>query len=245
MDSYRGFAAVYDLFMAKEVPYDAWADYIDDLLRVNGCKSVVDLACGTGNTTLRLAARGYDMIGIDASEDMLTQAQNKAFEEEQRILWLAQDMRALDLYGTVDAVVCTCDGLNYLINEADLREVFRRVRLFLNPGGIFIFDMNTEFKFAQVLGNGLFGDTTEGAAYQWENHYDPATQVNTYRVMFQVGDEVFTELHRQRAYHPADVVNWLMTAGFASVQLRENYGNAPPSPTATRITFIVHTGRIL
>jgi SAM-dependent methyltransferase len=190
---------VYDLFMTKEIPYDAWAEYITRLLnkhlsigtnRNGKAPIILDLACGTGNITLRLAARGYDMIGVDASGDMLAQAQNKAFEQGHRVLWLAQDMRALDLYGTVDAAVCTCDGLNYILNGNELMETFRRVRLFLNPGGIFIFDMNTAYKFGVILGNGAFADAAEGAQYQWDNHYNPASNINTYRVTFQMGDEM-------------------------------------------------------
>jgi len=241
MDNYLRFAAVYDLFMVKEIPYDTWAAYITEIIKetaVTETPVVLDLACGTGNITLRLAAQGFDMIGVDASEDMLAQAQSKASEQNLPILWLAQDMRGLDLYGTVDAAVCTLDGLNYILTIDELKEVFRRVRLFLHPRGVFIFDMNTVFKFKEILGNGTFADTAESAEYQWDNHYDPLSGINTYRVTFQTGNEVFTELHRQRAYDPVDVSNWLMEAGFASVQLRDNYTHVPPSTTTARVTFI-------
>ena len=116
---YKGFARMYDALMA-DAPYDIWAAYIDGVLkkhlkRANEAQPIVlDLACGTGNMTLRLAKMGYDMIGVDASEDMLAEAQRKAYEEGQSILFLAQDMQKLDLYGTVDAVASVCDGLNYI-----------------------------------------------------------------------------------------------------------------------------------
>ena len=255
MDAYNRFADVYDLFMSKDVPYDAWVAYIDDILyksfpgKSRSDLTILDMACGTGNVTLRLAQLGYDLIGTDASDDMLMQAQEKSFNVGKRILWLAQDMRKLDLYGTVDAVVCTCDGLNYLLTEADINEVFRRVRLFMNPGGIFIFDMNTEYKFKDVMGNGAFGDATKDAQYQWDNHYDPASRINTYRLTFQITDpqkngqpEIFTELHRQRAYHPDDVHKFLLACGFANVMIRDNYTHAPLSPTSTRTTFICRAG---
>ncbi|MCL2363199.1 MAG: class I SAM-dependent methyltransferase [Defluviitaleaceae bacterium] len=253
MDAYKQFADIYDLFMAKDVPYDAWTTYIDGAIRKKfpakgrADLTMLDMACGTGNMTLRLAALGYDIIGVDISEDMLMQAQEKSFDAGKRILWLAQDMRALDLYGTVDAAICTCDGLNYLLTDADLREVFRRLRLFMNPGGIFIFDMNTEYKFKEVMGNGAFGDTTQGAQYQWENHYDPVSRINTYRLTFQIAapqkngqPELFTELHRQRAYDPKDICDFLLAGGFTAVTVRDGYTDAPLSPTSLRVTFICH-----
>jgi ubiquinone/menaquinone biosynthesis C-methylase UbiE len=254
MDNYFRFATIYDLFMLKEIPYDTWAAYIADIIKETVVAAVadtavanahaaeppvvLDLACGTGNITLRLATLGFDMIGVDASEDMLAQAQSKAAEQNLRILWLAQDMRELDLYGTVDAAVCTCDGLNYILTVDELKEVFRRVRLFLHPRGVFIFDMNTVFKFKEILGNGAFADVADGAEYQWDNHYDPLTGINTYRVTFQTRDDIFMELHRQRAYDPAEVCNWLLESGFSSVAMRDNYSDMPPSAAATRVTFI-------
>jgi SAM-dependent methyltransferase len=244
MDCYKGFAAVYDLFMAKDIPYAKWAAYIDKILKENDITQnspVLDLACGTGNITLPLAERGYDLIGVDISEDMLAQAQNKAFDCGQRILWLAQDMRGLDLYGTVDAAVCCCDGLNYILEPHELKEVFRRVRLFLNPGGIFIFDMNTEYKFKEVLANGTFGDMAEDAEYQWDNQYNAGTKINEYHLRVRIGDKdpmVFYERHRQRAYGMGEVSNWLLETGFGSVQLRDCYSDEPPKANTTRVTFI-------
>ena len=251
MDAYKRFADVYDLFMAKDVPYDVWVSFMDDTLRAvfpakkRDDLTVLDLACGTGNITLRLAALGYDMIGVDISQDMLMHAQEKSFDAGKRILWLAQDMRKLDLYGTVDAAICACDGLNYLLTDADLQETLQRVRLFMNPGGVFIFDMNTEYKFRELMGNGAFGGETKDAAYQWDNHYDPAPRINTYSVTFQINNpqkngepELFTELHRQRAYDPDDVHNYLLSTGFASVAMYDSYANAPLSPTSARATFV-------
>jgi SAM-dependent methyltransferase len=246
MDSYRGFAAVYDLFMEKDIPYHIWAGFIDKILRdvlpvTNRKPVVLDLACGTGNITLRLARRGYDMIGVDASEDMLTQAQAKAFIQRQRVLWLAQDIRALDLYGTVDAALCTCDGLNYILEPDELREVFGRVRLFLNPGGVFIFDVNTEYKYKEILGSKSFGDEAGGAKYIWNNTYDPVTQINEYRLRFYIkGDNpaTFDEVHRQRAYNLGSLTHWLMDAGFHSIQIRDGYSDAPPRADGKRAVFI-------
>ncbi|MCL2204604.1 MAG: class I SAM-dependent methyltransferase [Defluviitaleaceae bacterium] len=241
MDCYKSFAAVYDLFMVKDIPYDAWAGYIADILREGDVRGepVLDLGCGTGNMTLRLAQRGYDMIGVDVSEDMLALAQDKAFAAGHRVLWLAQDMRVLDLYGTVGAVVCTCDCMNYVLEPGELGEVFRRVRLFLSPGGVFIFDMNTEYKFKE-MGSGAFGDKMGGAEYAWDNFFDAHTKINEYRLRIRTAEDdfVYHELHQQRAYDLHETMGLLLGAGFSSVRFRDNYGDAPPEADTERVTFI-------
>jgi len=269
MDSYEGFAEMYDALMA-DTPYENWAAYIDgalyewfkDVKRENFASvaeeknqsnnrdniTVLDLACGTGSITLRLAEMGYDMIGVDISEDMLAQAQMKTSQFAtnlfKKILFLKQDVRKLDLYGTVDAAVCVCDGLNYILTDEDLLEVFKRVRLFLNPGGIFIFDMNTEYKFNEMFGGQIFeGRGDNGEAYEWENVYDAATRINEYRVTFfsleNDGTVPFEETHRQRAYPPADVCNMLSEAGFATVATRDGYTSQPLHAQSERVVYIV------
>ncbi|MCL2386319.1 MAG: class I SAM-dependent methyltransferase [Defluviitaleaceae bacterium] len=267
MNCYEGFASMYDALMT-DAPYDTWAAYINDLLataaqppfadnlhsgqhaRLEASCSfqskkllVLDLACGTGNITLRLAKMGYDLIGVDASEDMLAEANRKAYEQGEKILFLAQDMRELDLYGTVDAVVCVCDGMNYILTDEDLLTVFKRVRLFLNAGGVFMFDMNTEYKFKEFE-NLIFEDKGEGGeAYEWQNHYNPETKINEYHMTFYYENdndntESFSELHRQRAYPLVDVCNMLIEAGFVSVAMRDDYTSQPPKAESTRVVFI-------
>lgn len=240
---------MYDALMA-ETPYDSWAAYIDGLIsyRYNGKAKkplVLDLACGTGNITLRLANMGYDLIGVDASEEMLAEAGHRAFEQNADVLFLAQDMRELNLYGTVDAAISVCDGLNYILCEKELLAVFKRVRLFLNPGGVFIFDMNTEYKFKELFKDLSFeGKGAGGEAYEWENSYDPHTGINEYRlVLFSqsedgVESEAFEELHRQRSYPLADVCNMLLEAGFVSVAMRDGYSNEPPKAESVKAVFI-------
>ena len=237
MTTYIGFAYMYDQLM-KDIPYEAWASYIDDtLVRHLGenrqGRIVVDMACGTGIITLALAKLGYDMIGIDISADMLSQAQAKTLGEN--ILYLAQDMRQLDLYGTVDAAICTCDGLNYILDEGELAAIFAKVKMFMNPGGIFIFDMNTEYKFQEVLG----GKSFIAKGVEWDNHYDPATKINKYHVVFTPKDEpAFEEVHHQRAYAHDMVCNLLQNAGFATIQTYDSYSHDPISPSSTRYVFI-------
>ena len=240
MAHYGGFAYFYDQFM-NDIPYEAWASYIDMVIlryvKKRENTLVLDLACGTGNITLPLARLGYDMIGVDISADMLAQAQAKMGME--RILFLQQDMRELDLYGTVDAAVCACDGLNYILDEAELAAVFTRVKMFLNPGGVFVFDMNTEHKFRNFLGNRVFAATVDGAEYEWENRYNADTGVNEYHVVFMPGGGApFEEVHRQRAYPSQIICNLLREAGFTSIEMRDGYSDNTPTDESIRIVYI-------
>lgn len=172
MEAYTGFAAVYDTFM-DNVPYGEWCEYLTGLLKENGVESglVLDLGCGTGSLTELLAARGYDMIGIDYSEEMLELAAGKRAESGQDILYLCQDMREFELYGTVRAVVSICDCINYITDPADLAEVFSLVNNYLDPGGVFIFDLNTEYKYAQVMGDTTVAEDREESSFIWDNQY--------------------------------------------------------------------------
>ena len=239
MSHYGGFAYLYDQFMA-DIPYEKWAAYIDKVLRKHCTHHkpiVLDMACGTGNITLQLAQMGYDMIGVDISADMLAQAQAKICKE--RILFLQQDMKELDLYGTIDAAVCTCDGLNYLLDEADLAAVFSRVKLFLNPGGVFIFDMNTEYKFQSFLGNKIFAANVSGAEYEWKNIYNADTGINEYQVIFiPENGEAFTEVHYQRAYPSQIICNLLREAGFNTIEMHDDYSDNSPKDTSIRVVYI-------
>jgi len=234
---YNGFAYMYDLLM-KDVPYEIWADYIDSVLVQHLGENrhrhiVVDLACGTGNITFPLARKGWDMIGVDISADMLSQAQTKI--DDEKILFLAQDMRELDLYGTVDAVVCACDGLNYILDEVELGFVFSRVKMFLNPGGVFIFDMNTEYKFKEIMG----GKTFTAPGYEWDNTYDLETGINKYHVIFTPDDsEPFEEVHYQRGYSNGLVQKLLHDAGFDLIDIKDNYNDSPPKDNCTRMVYI-------
>ena len=148
MEAYTGFAQVYDEFM-DNIPYKEWNKYLLELLKENGLSEgiLLDLGCGTGSITELLAKAGFDMIGIDNSEDMLEIAREKAMDEELDILYLLQDMREFELFGTVAGVVSICDSMNYITSEEDLLKVFKLVNNYLDPKGLFIFDMNTPYKY--------------------------------------------------------------------------------------------------
>jgi len=248
MSNYSGFAYMYDLLMG-DIPYKTWAAYIDSVLtrHLGGNRTdkiVLDMACGTGNITCLLADIGYDMIGVDISTDMLSQAQAKA--DGRRILFLAQDIRELDLYGTIDAAVCTCDGLNYILEAGQLAEVFGRVKMFLNPGGVFIFDMNTEFKFKEVLSDKSFVAKVKDAAYEWDNHFDAVTGVNRYHVIFMPeGGTPFEEVHHQRAFPVGVVCDLLQKAGFDSVVVYDGYSDELVKDDSMRAVFVCQKPQIL
>ena len=172
MGGYADFAAFYDR-LTDDVGYPQRAEYIAGLLAEHGVQTgmVLDLACGTGSLTLELSRRGYEMIGVDASPDMLCAAQEKCAQAGAEVLFLCQPMEALNLYGTVNAAVCTLDSLNHITDLDTLREVFRRVALFLEPGGVFVFDVNTPYKHRQVLGDHTFVYDLEGLYCVWQNAY--------------------------------------------------------------------------
>ena len=203
MESYTAFAYIYDKLIDQD--YEKWADYIEEIFKINGKdpKLVLDLGCGTGSITNILAKRGYDMIGVDLSPDMLNVAREKAVDQELDVLYLCQDVREFELYGTVDAIICTLDVLNYIIDLKDLEHVFALVKNYLNPDGIFIFDINTEHKLKNILGNNTFINEENGIFYTWENEYVENIS-NQYLTFFAETEdglyERFDENHVQRAY---------------------------------------------
>ena len=171
MEAYTSFASVYDTFM-DNVPYSEWAQYIRGLLLESGTEDgiVLDLGCGTGSLTELLAGYGYDMIGVDNSEDMLELAMEKRLKSGHDILYLLQDMREFELYGTVRAVVSVCDSLNYITDPEDLVQVFRLVNNYLDPGGVFIFDFNTDYKYRKILGDCTIAEDRGTCSFIWDNY---------------------------------------------------------------------------
>ena len=246
MNVYRHFAQVYDAFMA-DIPYEQWAGYIDEVLRSYGVPPgglVLDLACGTGTMAFLMVQNGYELIGVDVSADMLSEATAKMYEKGLHILFLNQDMRALDLYGTVDAVYSSCDGLNYLLTEADFEKVLTNVALYLNPGGIFVFDLKTDSKYRQ-LGDNIYYDNIGIASYQWKNHYNPDTNINEYQVQFffqQEGQDKesisFLETHYQRAYSTEKVIDLVKKSGFKALSIFDNYAYNPARSDSERLTYV-------
>lgn len=193
MEEYTGFAAVYDRFM-EETPYDVWCENIVRELTRHGIRDglVLELGCGTGCMTELLAKKGYDMIGIDLSDEMLNLAISKREKSGYDILYLNQDMREFELYGTVRAVVSVCDSINYLLEDADLTACFRLVNNYLDPGGIFMFDFNTKYKY-ETIGDATIAENREECSFIWENFYDKESCINAYDLTLFVRNEEVTE----------------------------------------------------
>ena len=294
--SYSAFAYVYDELM-DNVPYDAWAEYLIGLLKENGVEDglVCELGCGTGQMTRRLAAAGYDMIGIDLSEGMLDVAREQEygayegdfedideeadmpyeesgdiFEEdsvdeqetggvdisEPSILYLQQDMREFELYGTVSAVVSICDSMNYMTSDEDLLSVFRLVNNYLDKDGVFIFDMNTEYKYKELMGDTTIAENREDVSFIWENLYDAEKRLNEYCLtLFAKAEtedeedeggaplyEKYEEVHLQRAYPLAEVKRLLHEAGMTFVAAYNVLTHEAPGAECERMYVVAKEG---
>lgn len=244
MGAYEGFAEVYDWFM-DDIDYDSWVDYIERIWSSYNKtpKLIADLGCGTGNVTERLANKGYDMIGIDISEDMLAEAREKAYENENQILYLLQDMREFELYGTVDIIISLFDSLNYITEEEDLLKVFKLVNNYLEPKGLFIFDLNTKYKFKNILGENTFTQIDDDAAYIWENYYDEDSEINEYYLNIFVKDndgryERYEEVHHEKAYEIDVIKDLINKSGLKLLNIYDAYTFDEPKETSERIFFI-------
>ena len=245
MSSYENFSEVYDTFMA-DTPYPQWVQYIQDIwhkYNVNP-KLVAELGCGTGNITEIFSTKGYDMIGIDISESMLSKAKQKAAEQNKNILYLNQDMREFELYGTVDSIICLCDSINYLTEEEDLFKVFKLVNNYLEPGGFFIFDLNTIYKFQHILSDNSFSETTETSAYTWENYYDSEKCINEYYTNFFILDPAtgkydrYEEYHYERGYTIKTISELISKAGLELLSVYDEFTFNPPHEDSQRIYFV-------
>lgn len=244
MEAYTGFAEVYDLFM-DNIPYEDWCAYVTGLLEEYGIRDglVLDLGCGTGSLTELLAERGYDMIGVDSSEDMLQIAMEKREESGKDILYLRQDMREFELYGTVGAVISICDCMNYILEYEDLVRVFRLVNNYLDPAGIFIFDLNTVYKYESILGDSTIAEDREDSSFIWENYYDRESGINEYGLSLfirQDGDiyRKYRENHYQRAYSLEEVKKAMTEAGLEFMASYDAFTREPVKDNSERIYVI-------
>lgn len=244
MEIYTGFSMVYDQLM-DNVPYEDWCAYLTGLLRDYGCREglVLELGCGTGALTRLLAQAGYDMIGLDSSPDMLSIARERQAEEGTEILYLQQDMREFELYGTVRAIVSVCDCMNYLMEYEELVQVLRLADNYLDPGGVFVFDMNTVYKYREILGEQTIGENREEGSFLWENYFDEEQGINEYDLTLFVRDEdgryrKFEETHFQRAYEVEDVKRAIKEAGMELVGMYDNWTRSEPGKESERICFV-------
>ena len=241
MEAYTSFAQVYDLFM-DNVPYEDWGEYLDKLFKEYGIEDglLLDLGCGTGKVTRLLAEKGYDMIGVDYSYEMLDIAKAQS---EESILYLMQDMREFELYGTVRGVYSACDCLNYILEEDELRTVFELVNNYLDPGGIFVFDMNTPYKYNELLSDNTFAENREEGSFIWENYFDEDEQINEYDLTLYIKEEDgrfqrFEETHFQKCYELSTIQRLLEEAGLEFVAMYDAYTKEPVSEESEKVLFI-------
>ena len=244
MEAYTSFAEVYDTFM-DNVPYEEWAEYLAELLQEYDIEEglVLDLGCGTGSLTEILAAKGYDMIGADGSAEMLEIAMEKKAQSGHDILYLLQDMREFELYGTMRAAVSICDSMNYILEEDDLLRVFSLVNNYLDPGGIFIFDLNTVYKYQEILGEQTIAEDREECSFIWDNFYDEEEMINEYDLTVFVQEEGdlfrrYCETHYQRAYSLETVRALIEKAGMEVLAIYDAFTYNKPKPDSERVYFV-------
>ena len=247
MDSYTSFAQVYDLFM-DNVPYEEWCEYIRDILHQYGIEDglLLDLGCGTGKMCRIMSQYGYDLIGIDNSIEMLDIARE---QNDAGILYLNQDMREFELYGTVRAVYCACDSVNYILSEEELTSVFKLVNNYLDPRGLFVFDFNPEYKYRELLAENTFAENREDGSFIWENYYDEEEEINEYDLtLFIKHDhgkfERFGETHFQKSSTLEAMRRLIEAAGMEYVAAYDAYTFDPVREDSEIITLIAREKKV-
>ena len=221
MASYGDFAYYYDM-LTENVDYEKRCEYICSLLAENGVSEgiLLDLACGTGTMSLMLSEKGYDVVGVDGSEEMLTQAQEKKMETGADVMFLCQRMEELDLFGTINAAVSTLDSINHVTDEDTVKEIFRRVSLFMEDKGIFVFDVNTPYKHREVLGDNTFIYDLDEVYCVWQNSTDENLVTTISLDLFEKDEDDeetyyrYSEEFSERAYDLDDIKTWLENCRF-------------------------------
>ena len=249
MSAYEALAKVYDQ-LTGDVGYERRADYIEKLFKRSQIpvRTVLDLACGTGEMTAILTERGYEMIAADASPEMLAQAREKAADlAGEPPVFLNQSMTGLDLYGTVDAAVCCLDSLNYLTSPKDVQKCFQRLHLFIAPGGLLVFDVNSVAKLSALAGQ-VFLDETEDVYCVWRTEFEKRSRLCSYwmDIFTRRGDGGWDragEEHRQRAYEVDELKAWLLDAGFNRIRTFGDCRMSAPRENEQRIYFSAIRGK--
>ena len=256
-EAYSDFAAVYDSLM-DNIPYDEWFSYLRELLIEYGVESgiVCELGCGTGNITERLSAAGYDMIGIDNSYEMLDIANEKKLVADSHTLYLCQDMREFELYGTVRAVISICDSINYITENDDLVTVFKLVNNYLDPNGVFIFDFNTRHYYKDIIAGQTIAEARDDISFIWENDYDEAEDINVLELSLFIsviksgagdgdgGDDdgnlyrKYEETHIQRGYTLDEIRSLIDASGLEYVTAYDAFTHNEANDASERIYVI-------
>ena len=240
MSSYQQLAGAYDE-LTWDVGYEKRADFLERLFRRSRIPvhTVLDLACGTGSMTWLLAGRGYELIAVDGSQEMLAAAREKSAPAEVPPLFLHQSMPRLDLYGTVDAAICCLDSLNYLTNPRDVQRTFQRLHLFISPGGLLAFDVRLPERLAALDGQ-VFLDETEDTYCVWRTEYHRGLCTYYMDLFDRRRDGAWQrelEIHRQRAYTTEELTGWLRAAGFNDIRTWGDGKLRRPTENEQRIYF--------
>ena len=256
-ESYLDFARVYDEFM-DATPYEKWCDTLVHLIETYGVSKpernvtdvlasernlVVDLGCGTGTMAELLYEKGYDVIGVDNWEAMLNNERERRENNGTEVMYLLRDMRELSLYSTVGTVISVCDSVNYLLEEEELLTCFELVNNYLYPGGIFIFDFNTVYKYAEVIGDTTIAENREDCSFIWDNYYDPENELNEYDLTLFIREEGdlfrrFCETHVQRGYRAEQMVHLVEQAGMQVIKLMDADTMEEVTDTSERVYVV-------
>lgn len=242
MESYYHLAEYYDMLM-DDVDYMGWCNFIEDIFKVYSRQpqSILDTACGTGNITIPMAQKGYSLMGVDISEEMLTIAENKARRQKLNIKFIKQNMTDLALNKSFDAVLCMCDGVNYIIEEQDLLKYFKAVHSLLNPEGLFIFDISSSYKLRNILGNNTLFQEKDDFCYIWENSFFEDEELLEMRLNFFIPQQDMykrtEEFHVQRAYEEEYLIKLLVEAGFKNIKTYDDLKLQDTNNKSERIFF--------
>ena len=241
MDAYRGFAGIYDLLM-DDFDYSAWANYYIDLIARTGApvQNICECACGTGSLTMHFAKKGLRVTGVDISREMLELAADKVRQNGVQVQLVCQDMARLSLPRPVDAVICGCDGVNYLTSDKRVRAFFDAAHAALRPGGVLAIDISSAYKLKCVMGDHFFAEERDEAAYIWQNSLNGDILDMDLTFFIREDGDLYrrvTEHHRQRAHEWPALVHLLQEAGFSDIRVYGDQTFADPGAEEMRIHF--------
>ncbi len=239
---YGSFAHCYDRMM-HDVDYGMWTEYLASLLQKSGVRTVLDCACGTGKITIGLAKRGFSVIGCDCSEDMLMEARANALHAGMKMLpFVCCDMTEVRAHRPVDALISTCDGVNYLCEPKRVDAFFQNANACLKPGGLLLFDVSSAYKLSEMIGERTFTEIEDDYAYIWENEFDANNRILEMNLTFFVREgslyRRFSEVHRQRAHTETELTDSLLQSGFTVLGVFDSFSRNPVRCDSERIQFI-------